>query len=214
MNKCSITKYKKLISVLPVEKQSTLIKKIVWQRKTYKDKNKLENKLFSNDTVELTREDVLSEKNKTLKIVKILMWGYPTGGRGNNIQNILLKLDFLKTLLCKIEGKNITSKIANNIFETFSNIKGLGMSTWSKFLYFFNVSIDSKKCQIFDIKIKDSLNHKQFLELQDKTWKQNTSDYIEYISLLDDLSKKMKVRPDQIELFLFTYNLNFRLTSN
>ena len=93
-------------------------------------------------------------------------------------------------------------------------IRGLGISTWSKFLYFFNVAIDLKRCKIYDLKIVDSLNKKQFSELDTHIWKQDVEHYYQYIELVDNLAKQMDVSPEQVELFLFYYNLSAIIQSS
>jgi hypothetical protein len=137
----SITDYEELINQIPVSKQSTLIKKEVWKKFPYD--NKIEKAIFgSKEIVEISRADVHSAGTTAKKIVMVLMWGYPTGGRGNNIEYILNKMDELIPLLSSIKGKNLTRSKASEVFNTFENIRGLGISTWSKLLYFFDVSID------------------------------------------------------------------------
>ena len=84
----SIMDYRDLIQLIPVNDQSSVIKKDIWEKFSYKDKFK--KAIFGNkDKAELSRADVFSESNVEKKIIMILMWGYPTGGRGNNIKNIL-----------------------------------------------------------------------------------------------------------------------------
>ena len=38
-----------------------------------------------------------------------------------------------------------------------------------------------------------------------------TNDYFDYIERLSKVSRKLKVKPEQVENFLFHYNLNFKL---
>ena len=153
-----------------------------------------------------------SVSNTKKKIITALMWGYPTGGRGKNIEKILEKIDELDHLLSSIKGKDLKKSEANKVYEAFGNIRGLGISTWSKLLYFFDVSIDSYKCQIYDMKIVDSLNKRQFSELGSQEWKQDNDHYYQYIKFLDEQAKSMDVKPDQIELFLFYYNLYYKFS--
>ena len=206
----SILKYKSLIREIPVECQSAHVKKDVWARIQYKGKREIEKSLFGSESeIEICRKNILFEQDFSKKIVMALMWGYPTGGRGNNIQNIL-KDASLKGMLSSVHKKNLTQEKAEELLKGFAKIKGLGLSTWSKLLYFFQVSIESMKCQIFDIKIVDSLNHVQFEELEHGTWKHEPKQYFEYIKLLRGLAKKIGASPDQVELFLFYYNLGYK----
>lgn len=206
----SISEYKDLISNLPVEQQSSTIKKEIWKRIEYKRKAEIERDIFGNeDSIEISRKDIFAETDITKKIIMILMWGYPTGGRGNNIQNLLKKINDIIDILKSINKKNLTMSEARENIKTLNRITGLGMSTWTKFLYFFDVSIDSNKCQIFDLKIVASLKKKQFDEFEQKIWKQDITFYLEYNKMLNEIAKTLEVSPDRIELFLFLFNLGF-----
>lgn len=151
-----------------------------------------------------------SEDDIAKKIVMVLMWGYPTGGRGSNIESILKRIDVLIPLLSSVNERNLTKAKASNLIKEFSSIRGLGISTWSKLLYFFNAEVDSRKCQIYDLKIVDSLNKKQFDELGTQEWKQNIIHYYQYIELVDSFATSMGALPEQVELFLFYYNLYYK----
>ena len=208
----SITVYSDLIGSIPAKKQSTVVKKTVWSRFSYN--NEIEKTLFgSTDKVELSREDVLTENDIVRKLIMVLMWGYPNGGRGNNIEHIISKIDDLKNLVLSVNGQNLTKDQAKQKIAEFSKIPGLGASTWSKILYFFNVSIDSRRCQIYDLKIVDSLNNKQFAELNlQQKWKQSIKHYYQYIELMDTLATNMSVSPEQLEIFMFYFNLSYKFT--
>ncbi len=207
----SIIHYSELIKTIPVFNQSANIKKRSWERIKYKDKDRIETGIFGNKKeVELSRADVLSEVDTAKRIVMILMWGYPTGGRGNNIESILEEIDCLSEILLSVDKQNLTKAQANSLIKRLEGIRGLGVSTWSKLLYFFNVRIDSRKCQIYDLKIVDSLNKKQFSELGAQVWKQDINHYYQYIELVDNLAMRMCVSPEQVEVFLFYFNLYYK----
>ncbi|MBR3533306.1 MAG: hypothetical protein IKN80_05425 [Clostridiales bacterium] len=208
----SISDYSDLIKLIPAECQSSIIKKAVWDRFNYDVKIK-EVIFGSNEEVEISRADIFSEKDIKKKIVMILMWGYPSGGRGSNIQSVLTSIDDLVGLLSAAAGKNFGRTKANELFKELGKIGGLGVSTWTKFLYFFKVSVDSNKCQIFDMKIVNSLNKKQFSELalnDIQEWRQNNEHYYRYIVFADELARDLGVSAEQVELFLFYFNLNYK----
>ena len=206
-----ISEYSELIEKIPVFKQSTRIKKKSWERVSYNGKERIEKAIFGDkEEVELSREDVFSEVDSEKKIIMVLMWGYPTGGRNRNIENLLMKIDEINQLLSSVDKRDLTKDQVNNLIKQFKGFRGLGPSTWSKFLYFFNVSVDSMKCQIYDLKIVDSLNKKQFSELGSQKWKQDITHYYQYVELLDNLATSMGVYPEQLELFLFNFNLDYK----
>lgn len=205
----SIKDYSDLIKLIPVNYQSSIIKKEVWG-KFSDDEDIIKSIFIGKDIVELSRADVFSEKDITRKLFTILMWGYPTGGRGNNIGLILKHKNDLIELLENINGKDLTKEDASSQIKKFKNISGVGNSTWSKFLYFFGTSIDSKKCQIYDTKIVNSLNRNQLNEFATIKWKQDIKHYYQYIELVDNLATDMDVLPEQVELFLFYFNLYYK----
>lgn len=114
------------------------------------------------------------------------------------------------------------------------NVNGLGESTWSKFLYFFEIKVEIpehgfQRCQIYDAKIKDSLNASQFNELEEfnkkngiSMWKQDDKrkkgkpNYFMFMKLLSALSDEIgfdkddEHKLDKLENFLFHYNLDFK----
>lgn len=207
----SILKYRNLIKEIPVLCQSAAIKRKSWERVKYKNKVQIENDIFGRqEVIELSRQDVFEERDLSKKMVKTLMWGVPTAGRGNNLHDVLNDNTFAQDV-SSIFRKNMAEAEANTTLVNFNRTKGLGPSTWSKLLYFFDVSIDSNKCQIYDIKIVNSLNKVQFEEFKCKNWNhQNIDDYFKYVELMNSLSETLKVRPDQLENFLFYYNLGYK----
>ena len=223
----SIEKYADLIKALPVGGQFTRIKKDgVWRRfanEIPEIRDTVIEILDSDDSeaqhIKISRDDIKKESNVRKKIVKILMWGYPGGGRGRNVQNILNSLDALSK---NLQFKNNKDKNFDSVKDAFKAVKkidsskeidGLGLSTISKFLYFFNKKINNIPCQIYDKKVIDSLkeNH-QIEELSERNnWDRKDNDYKEYIELLFNLSATIECSPDQIELFLFMINNSFDL---
>ena len=218
----SIKEYAGLIKSLPVGGQFTKIKK----DSKFWDPTNTE---FSDDVKEVVkavfdecsgdekyiniyRDDIKKTKDTKKKIVKILMWGYPGGGRYGQVQNILQNLNDLTTWLEAINGKNFDS-VQDDALGNLSEINGLGLSTISKLLYFFDVKIGNNPCQIYDGKVIKSLNkNHQIVELSSRNdWDRNDEDYEEYIKLLFRLSKKCNCSPDKIELFLFMINNSFNL---
>ena len=210
----SINVYVNLIKEIPVLKQSAKIKKSVWGKflnNNYSHSQEIDYEQIgfdifgTNEIVEISREDIFNESDTKKKIVMILMWGYPTGGRGFNITKILKVLGCLEKTLDEVNNRNLSDIEFNDLIKVFENISGLGFSTWSKLLYFFKVKFKSKSCQIYDSKIVESLNKKQFQELclQGKTWGQNINDYCRYIDLVHNFATQIRVSPDQVELFLF-----------
>lgn len=222
----SIKEYAGLIKSLPVGGQFTKIKKdsTFWDptNPDFPDDVKkvvkavLGKSSGDNNYIKISRDDIKKTSDTKMKIVKILMWGYPGGGQYGHVQANQLNLNDLADWLEKIKDNNFDS--VNNALPQDVKIKGLGPSTISKLLYFFNVRIGDCPCQIYDGKVINSLNkNHQIDELSGRhNWRRTYDDYENYINLLSELSENCecsldKIEPDQIELFLFMINNSFNL---
>lgn len=88
------------------------------------------NRIFDeNEVITISRFDLFhSAWNLQEFAIKVLMWGYPTKGRGKNIENLLRPENFDQLImnLKMIEGKN-DLKITD--VHEFQKIKGLGLKT-------------------------------------------------------------------------------------
>ena len=92
-----LSDYKNFIKLFPTENSGYKIKKQNWLGT---DQAKLIEEIFDNKTeIILTKEKIKKETDLKLFIIKTLMWGYPTKGRGNNINN-LLKHCHLRSSCC------------------------------------------------------------------------------------------------------------------
>ena len=149
----------------------------------------------------------------------VLLWGYPTGGRGNNVANILNeRKQFIQKLNDTLKDKK--NSITQDDYKKL-NTKGknkkewLGLSTMSKILYFFEVKIDKNPCLIFDTQILLSLQKNNIDEFKNVDWEQTKEKYFEYLRIVNTISKEKlnnsKIKPEAIELFLFHFNMHFKL---
>lgn len=216
----SIKEYADLIKSLPVGGQFTKIKRdsTFWNRIDFPDDViEVVRTVFGecsgdNNYIKISRDDIKETIDTEKKIVKILMWGYPGGGRYGQVQNILQNLNDLTIWLEENNG-NYFDSVQDNALGNLLEINGLGLSTISKLLYFFNVTIGDCPCQIYDGKVIDSLNkNHQIDELSSRNnWRRTYDDYENYINLLSKLSENCEYSPDQIELFLFMINNSFKL---
>ena len=142
------------------------------------------------------------------------MWGYPTKGRGRNIENLLKPENFEKLIdqLKMLEGKNDLT-LAN--IQEFQKIKGLGKSTITKFLYFKKVRIEKYPAFIFDQKVLNALKSGRYKDYGIEAFKNiktncSVFDYLNYLTFMQTLANKMNVFTDQLELFLFEFGSNLK----
>ena len=210
-NSVSIFEYKDFIRSFPYKKQSFLIERKNWGEITFQHLEKIFSTYGNGKMVRLNREKLFEDTESTEEFIfKVLLWGYPTRGRGNNIEKLLEKenLEELKIILEKYKNNNISTE---ELVEDVSKIKGLGISTVSKFLYFLNAKIDGFKALILDDQILNVINRKRISELnqlsslkREKALKK----YSEYLEKMSELSKELECEPDQIEIFLFLFGKN------
>lgn len=216
-----IKEYADLIKSLPVGGQFIKIRRdsTFWNRTDFPDDVKdVVDAVFrecsgDNNYIKISRDDIKKTSDTKKKIVKILMWGYPGGGgQYGPVKKILRNLNDLTIWLNENNSNNFDS-VQDDALGNLSEINGLGPSTISKLLYFFDVKIGNIPCQIYDGKVIDSLNkNHQIQELSERNnWGRKDEDYVDYIKLLSELSENCECSPDQIELFLFMINNSFNL---
>ena len=115
-------------------------------------------------------------------------------------------LNVLESVFAEIQNKNLNAAEINDVFDRFRAVKGLGISTYTKLLYFFNVSFEGKKCLILDKWVLKSLNY--FDEFAGTDWQKTEVCYLTYLNRMDELAEIHHVSSEQLELFLFGYFRN------
>lgn len=201
-----IKQFKKFIQEFPHLNQSFDIKKENWKIASQQEKINL---IFGDvDIITLNRFDLINSKYDLENfILKTLMWGYPTKGRGRNIENILKEenLQQLIKILEKYRDNEITIELLK---KDMKSIQGLGLSTITKFTHFLNTTINGHRAVILDIQIIETINSKRFTELlplEGISYENAIKYYPKYLKIVGELSKSITVDPDQIEIFLFTF---------
>ncbi|WP_369075239.1 hypothetical protein [Tenacibaculum piscium] len=160
------------------------------------------------ETITLNRFDLLNSAfDLDSFILKTLMWGYPTKGRGKNIEKMLEteNLERLKKILSNYKRSEISIE---QLRKDIKSIPGLGLSTMTKFTHFLETTINGNKAVILDIQIIEAINTQRFEEfnhLKGITYENAPKRYSEYLETINKLSKSLKAEPDQIEMFLFTF---------
>jgi len=91
----------------------------------------------------ISRQDIFETNEIREKIIKTIYWGYTAGMRGNHFVNILKHIDTIENTLLSLRQKsNPTTADFYSLTETFKNVSGLGLSTYSKLLYFFKITFN------------------------------------------------------------------------
>lgn len=211
----NISQYSELIRLLPVRAQSSKAKDDSWFGKQNPFLDHKHRGVFQiqNGIIEIDRQDVFDEPNPLCRFLKTIFWGYPTKGRGNNLKYVLAHSSELVSILDGIRGKSITKDAYYDLIEKLDKFKGLGASTWTKFFYFFELIIDNNQSLIFDNQIIQSLKNCQFNDFEKikHLRKENKKHYLEYIECMNNVSFDINCKPEQLELFLFYFNNNYKL---
>jgi hypothetical protein len=214
-----LSAYSGLIRHLPYLDQAFETKKETWQRDHYREHKDFDlflKKIFtSQNTVVLSRRDLFNKANGDVKVAifSIIFWGYPRNMRGNTFKSILTSLPDIEKILANNRKLNIDAY--TRICEQLKG-KGIGLSTLSKFLYFFGFQIEGYKCLILDSRTIEVLNAGTFVELkmlQNLTEWNKEDHYLDYLRLMQKASKKNGCSVDQLEFFLFQFGRNLKPTN-
>lgn len=224
MNNLKLKDFKSLIACMPVSKRSSIIKKSTWE----KIKKKVNNKTFGNkmdllfrdeeylidgqEDIIISREDLfsLAKKRDIQKFIyATIMWGYPAGMQGNNLPNIVAKVNPLVRHLRNIRER-IEIQSWQHGLEKIKSITGLGLSTYTKFLYFLKASVEKKEALILDRKLIEVFRKGMFRELNEinEINKENAArKYPDYLRLMYRVARdsELNVKPDQLEMFLYLF---------
>ena len=213
-----IDKYKILISNLPVSQQCFKTNRTTWE---YAEKEiswlkQLNDNLFGDQpTLTISRQDIFETTKVREKIIKTLYWGYKSGMRGNNFVYIIKCIESLEDTFEKlIQADNLTTEHFNNISSTFKDIPGLGLSTYSKLLYFLKLTFNGNPCLILDqrlINVFASDIYSDFQELNGIRYGDNAEKkYLDYLRITNEVSKKINSEGENIEQFLFIFGNNLK----
>lgn len=214
----NIHTYKTLISNLPVRQQCFSTKRSTW-RKAEKEivwLSGLNDTLFENlEILQISRQDLFNTTSSTRElIVKTIYWGYTAGMRGNHFVNILRHIELLEDIFNDLKNKiNPTSGDFLELISTLKNITGLGLSTYSKFLYFFDIKFDGNPCLILDQRLIDVFNSQfycNYLSLGKLNEYNKENKYLRFLALTNEIAQELETKGENIEQFLFIFGNNLK----
>jgi hypothetical protein len=210
----TLERYIDLIRSLPYLDQAFETKMSSWERERNSNKrfNEFCNTVFVEASLKLSRQDLFSAAmlNPYKAIILIIFWGYPRNMRGNNFSNIIKCIEDIQGLFNAYNNWTI-----EEFTLVSSKLKGrsIGLSTLSKMLYFFQITIDNKKCLILDRRIIDVLNsglYEDLMSLKHVNDYNKVKLYPEYLTLMSDTANALKAIPDQLEYFLFLFGTGLK----
>lgn len=214
----NIDNYKILISNLPVRQQCFTTKRTTWKKAENQIEwlKRLNDKLFSDRQIlTISRQDIFEAKHTREVIIKTIYWGYPRGMRGNHFVNTLKQIDLIEgTFLNLRQTVQLTTQDFIELTKIFKKVSGLGLSTYSKLLHFFNLKINENPCQILDQRLIDVLASKTYVEFQELSnirYDNADKKYLDYLQLVKLTANKLETKGENIEQFLFTYGNNLKI---
>lgn len=147
------------------------------------------------------------------KLIAILMWGYPTGGRGKNIENVLKRLDHLCEVISSAENSDFSQIELVTLITRLDQMPNLGMATWSKFLYFCHATFNKTKMVILDNMIASILSSQTVNGVVFKNLAASNSSevYCGYLHGMGSLSDILGSDIENLEFFLFVFGTMLRL---
>ncbi|WP_442794423.1 8-oxoguanine DNA glycosylase OGG fold protein [Pelobium manganitolerans] len=213
----NISSYKTLISNLPVRQQSFTTKRTTWLKAESKISwlKQLNDKLFGDkSTYTISRQDIFETTDIREKIIKTIYWGYTGGMRGNHFINILENIDLIENTFKSLKQiPNPTTDDFNKLITTFKKVTGLGLSTYSKLLYFLQLTFNDNPCLILDQRLIDVFVSKTYSEFQQLSILNDYNKekrYLDFLQLMDEVSKELGTEEENIEQFLFIFGNNLK----
>jgi hypothetical protein len=214
----NIDRYKILISNLPVSQQCFTTKRTTWLKAENEISwlKQLNDNLFGDkSTLTISRQDIFETKEPREIILKTIYWGYTAGMRGNHFVNILKHIDKIENALLTLKQKlTPTDNDFHELTIAFKNVAGLGLSTYSKLLYFFKISFNNNPCLILDQRLIDvfaSKAYSNFQHLSNIRYDNAEKKYLDFLKFARQVASNIETEGENIELFLFTFGNNLKV---
>jgi hypothetical protein len=170
----------------------------------------------------ISRKDVFNSYPKNdshIEIISffltVLVWGYPNGGRGKNINNIISskqqiieQYHFIKENKSKLGLDEVYQRLNKGNLK----IKGMGPSTFTKILYFMEFKDkNGVTALIFDNIMENVINSRRFFEIKEELEEKdinslsnsNKNDYSYFCEIIKSISEELKTPIFALDYFLF-----------
>lgn len=210
-----------LISHMPVSKQAFTSKRSTWsahlQRRDVAGtalKSILDAYCKDSEDIFLSRGDLrdLAVRTDLAEfVIATIIWGYPRGMRGNNLSNLISRLKTLCGLLAHARSNPISDWSSH--YERVRPIQGVGLSTYTKLLYFLSANVEGHEALILDQRIVEVAQQNLFEELtsiRGLTSANAAKRYPEYLKCMNDVASQLSLPPDKVEFFLFEFGLHLK----
>lgn len=208
----TLNEYKDLILAMPVKEQAFKTKRTTWKKKI--DSKILDEIFKGKSELKISRENVLTNCPLNIFIYYVIMWGYPRGMRGQaNDAEIFKNINLISEIINKPKRNSLKEEDWESIRKSLSSIKGLGVSTISKLLYFRTFKFGDFNALILDdrlLRVFQNGEFKEFEKLKNLKRTNAMSDYLYYLEIMHETAKEIGVSPENLEMFLFTFGNNLK----
>ena len=190
------------IAAIPIDRHSEEVESVFWHKDFQNAQlSQVHANIFgSNPTVRISRKKILTTPNDLEKCALVLLWGYPTGMRGNQHKKYLKNLKSIS----KICSSN--PKTWEDFYKKLKQIGGLGISTITKLAYFHSFKFNNNPALILDQQIIDVLRTSHWDELKGLSsigyWNAHQN-YVQYLKQIKIVASNLNVKGAQLEFFLF-----------
>lgn len=212
-----ISEYRLLIEKLPLRTHQFKTLRSTWNKyeTEFEFFHKSCDKIFNGrDYRVISRGQLLDENNLDIKIILTIMWGFPRGPRGHNMNAMLQQFDEIKKIL---QDVIYNQPSLENVMGKMDGLSRLGIGTFTKLLYSLNIEIDGLKPAILDSVIVSIIYESQILELQPLkriSRTKHTQLYKQYLQILNSISIDLNLSVGKIEMFLFTFGNHLYVPKN
>lgn len=214
-------RFRDLIANMPIREQAFTSKRETWEKyiPELPGIEDLIGEIFGHSkSVEISRHDLFTfgQTSKVkLFVFATVLWGYPAGMRGHHFQSIFQNIDHLEKILISNRETNIENW--GEHYRLIDQVKGLGLSTYTKFLYFIRATINGLPALILDQRLIDVFRKGIFMECSDlKTIHYGSAPdlYPKYLKMMDCIANKYHIDSGKLEMFLFEFGGNLKLINS
>ncbi|MCK4627891.1 MAG: hypothetical protein KAT56_02745 [Sedimentisphaerales bacterium] len=204
--------YRCLIANLPAHQHASTSRRETWQKRITPIPRHLAEIFGTSPTATISRGDLFCMAGAAdiqQFVYGVILWGYPNGMQGNNFVNLVNGMGQLEGLIGGIRNNGNQIPDWNEHWPNTNTIDGLGLSTYSKILYFMNTRANGNRCLILDqvlIGVFATRKFDEFEQIGGITYENSTTKYyISYLELMERESSRLGVTADQLEMFLFMF---------
>ncbi len=158
----------------------------------------------------ITRNDIFRARrgNIELFLLSVLFWGFPNNQKGR-CTAAMNNWDSLVEWTRGVRNhKEMTAQAFTNLFPSMDAIRGIGISTFSKILYFLGASIDGYRCVILDDILARGVSNlvgREFEQIRMAVIGRYRyyRYYPQYISVINNLANENHIPEDNMEYALW-----------